>query len=612
MIINRHVCKLGLFLCVCMGTAQGQWSISQSDFEKSPLKDVYKSSPWLVDIIPDDVWKQSNFATPEEMQWFKEARYGMYIHFGLSTYKNRELSWGIAEGKLPDNNPGTFPMEEWTTWPNLLKLERFSKEELADILRKSGMKYVVVVAKHHDGFHFYKTKYSDFNITQTPYQKDFVREVIEACRMANVKVGVYFSQRDWYHPDYEPIDPAIVEKRLSTPPYYQLKPGEKLRSGKKHKRYLEYMFATVRELCTNYGKLDMFNFDAVSWGGMFTADMWEAERLTRMIRELQPGIIINNRASVPGDYDSPEQRIGMYQDSRMWETCMCLCDTWAYSPTRVKTAMEVFKNIQATAIGNGNLLMSWGMKWDGSWDEQQKQSLLGAGVWLKSYGDSIYKTHGGPWLPAEWGGSTYCGDRVYVHVFQTKKPIQLAKIPGMKLSLACVMTGQDGVVFREGDDGYTIDAQQVRELDRPLIVELKASRPVLESDIRKPEASDGSIFENEHNYGKIQYSQTVQPPQKELVFTMKQAQKITGIQIVSSVPQGACISVSLTEDGQTWREYRRGVALQPGKTDITLLSKTSGALTDGIVVRGLKITWDRPVERKTLCHFYGFPASEYK
>ncbi len=519
-----------LFLSLYCITIHAQWTVKQSDLKGSPLEKIYRVSPYLVHVMPDEEWDKSNFASEVDMQWYKEARYGMYIHFGLGTYKNRELSWGMADGVAPDVSKGAYSRSEWTSWPSFLKLEKFSKEELADIIRKSGMKYVVVVAKHHDGFHFYDTQYSDFKVTNTPYGKDFVREVIEACRMANVKVGIYFSQRDWHHPDYEPIDTTTID-RIATAPYFKTKKGKTIKAGEKHAKYIEYMFNTVRELCTNYGKIDMFNFDAAYWNGMFTADMWDAERLTRMIRELQPGIIINNRASLPGDYDSPEQRIGMYQDHRMWETCMCLCDTWAYSPTRVKTPLEIFQHIQSTAVGNGNLLLSWGMKWNGEWDKKQKESLIEVGNPLEVYGESIYGTHGGPWLPSNWGGSTFNKDKVYLHVFQREDIISLPKLSDISIVQSRVLTGQS-VTFTEKENFYEWDCRQISGKDSPLIIELKVSRNLTSKDILREQPVAG-VFADEKTYGKRLCSHPV-TYSRETIIDLKGEKKLKGVQMISS------------------------------------------------------------------------------
>lgn len=591
-----------LLLALTAVTAKAQWTVKESDFKGSPLEQIHRSSPYLVHVMPDEEWNNSNFASKEDMKWYEDARYGMYIHFGLGAYKNRDLSWGMADGVAPDMSVGAYPREEWTSWPQKLTLDKFSKEELTDIFRQSGMKYVVVVAKHHDGFHFYDTGYSDFKVTNTPYGKDFVREVLDAARAAGVKVGVYFSQRDWYHPDYAPLDTSTIV-RIADAPYFKAREGMKVRAGKSHRKYIEYMFNTVRELCTNYGKLDMFNFDASYWNGMFTADMWDAERLTRMIRELQPGIIINNRASLPGDYDSPEQRIGMFQDRRMWETCMSLCDTWAYSPTRVKTPLEVFRNIQSAAVGNGNVLLSWGMKWNGEWDAAQKQSLQGAGKLLADYGQSIYGTHGGPWLPENKGGSTFRGNRIYVHVFDTGSgPMVLPKLKGVDVRYGKTLTGQP-VKYTDMGDHYLLDFQDATTTELPLIIELVASRELTPADIlRIP--STASLFDDEKNYGRLLCVATVKAMQPTEI-DLGANRRLKGLQFISSseAPQGR-ISILLSEDGNDWRTYRT-INLNGRRTEIPVTTYVAGILAEGVTARHIRLQPENDISCELSCRAYG-------
>ena len=291
-----------------------QWSIK----EDHPMA----GKPGLRNqVFSEEEWNRSNFASEEELQWFRDAKYGMFIHFGLSTYKNENLSWGVCDArKLPDRG-GVEKYPDWTRWPEKMALPDFDAQEVARIAKDSGMTYVILIVKHHDGFHLWDTAYSDFKITNTPFGRDFLAEIAEACRAAGLRFGVYYSQRDWYHPDYAPVDPerSIQAKKVVWEP----KPGEENTHGPTHGKYLEYQRNVVRELCTKYGKLDVFWFDACWWGGMFTADMWDSENLTRMIRELQPGII-NNRASIPGDFDTPEGRIGMFQNDRPWENSRCV------------------------------------------------------------------------------------------------------------------------------------------------------------------------------------------------------------------------------------------------------------------------------------------------
>jgi alpha-L-fucosidase len=206
----------------------------------------------------------------------------------------------------------------------------------------------------------------------------------------------------------------------------------------------------VLELCTKYGRIDIWWWDAVSWDGMFTKEMWDSENVTRMIRELQPDIVINNRASLPGDFDTPEGHLGAFQDWRPWESCIPLSDAWCYTGAPAHSFDHVLRLVVGAACGNGNLLLSWGPKWDGSFDDAQTARLNEIGDWLKLNGESIYGTRGGPWKPAAWGGSTRRGRTVYVHLFQ--RPVGdlvLPAIPGRQVLSASMLVSGETVSFKQ-------------------------------------------------------------------------------------------------------------------------------------------------------------------
>lgn len=596
---------LPLVLLFIAGVAQAQWSIPARELPGSNLEQISKTSPYLVQIIPDDEWSRSNFATTEELQWFKEAKYGMFISFGLSTFKNRELSWGMAQRVLPDKvqEKGLFPREVWTSWADSLRLEQFSREELVHLIRESGVKYLVVIAKHHDGFHLWDTQYSDFKSTHSPYQKDFIREVVEACHQAGIKVGIYYSQRDWYHPDYAPVDPEVVDV-IDTPPYFKVKAGEQLRAGKRHQKYIEYQFDVVRELCTNYGKIDMFWFDANYWSGMFTADMWDGERLTRMIRQLQPGILINNRTGVPGDYDTPEQRIGMFQNRRPWESCMTLGGGWSYTKSPVKSPLVIFQKLQSTAIGDGNLLLSWGMKWNGAWDDEQKRSFLGVGHYLKQYGRSIFQTNGGPWLPDLWGGSTFRSDTIYLHVL--KRPeggvIRLPDLNGVTIRESHVLTGQQ-IAFRQTAGGYEVDLQQLERIDSPVILALTADRQLTLSDVVRSKTV-ASLFADEQTYGHLL---TTKKMSREAILQVDllQSKRVKGVRIACGVKEvGTPVVLSFSKDGHKWMADKT-VMLQKQLSEIPVTSYQAGALVEGVEARYMKITLPTPPNETMVYSLYG-------
>ena len=462
-----------LFLIFCiLGilSVHAQWSVLENDTSK-------KVDAWLTQKFTEAEWNASNFADKEDIKWFNDARYGMFIHFGLSTYVGRDLSWGVCyTRKSPDSGHGIIPDSIWKKYPEHFVFSSFNAGKWVETAQKAGMKYMVIVAKHHDGFHMWDTKYSDFKVTNTPFGRDYLKELADACHAKGMKFGIYYSQRDWYHPDYSPVDSTLIDI-INDPPYFKRKPGvNKVIPGPNHNKYIDYQFNVVRELCTNYGKVDIFWFDAAWWGGMFSSDMWQSEKLTSMIRKLQPGIIINNRASIPGDFDTPEQAIGMYQ-KRPWETCMSLCSSWAWSDTPAKSTYALIKILSNTACANGNLLLSWGPKWDGVFDPAQEKRIEEVGEWLKHYGYSIYNTKGGPWYPEKWGGSTYRGKKAFIHITgETGKELSLPSISNNILNIKCLTGGE--VNFTQNNSRLIINLDKTNNNQYSRIIELSFEKEI--------------------------------------------------------------------------------------------------------------------------------------
>lgn len=577
-----------------------QWTIKESQLPGSNLEEIIKTKPYLVQVVPDAEWDGSNYASKEDLQWFKDAKYGMFISFGLSTFVNKELSWGIIGDRvLPDGVSKTplYPREEWTSWADSLRLENFSKEGLVNIIKASGVKYMVVIAKHHDGFHLWDTQYSEFKSTNSPYKKDFIREVVDACHLAGIKVGIYYSQRDWYHPDYHPVDPETAE-RITVPPYFQAKKGKTVKPGKNHQKYIDYQFNVVRELCTNYGKIDIFWFDANYWGGMFTSDMWDGERLTRMIRELQPGILINNRASLPGDFDTPEQRIGMFQNRRPWETCMTLCGGWSYTPTPVKSPLTIFRKLQSTAIGDGNLLLSWGMKWDGSWDEEQKNTFVKVGGYLKKYGCSIYNTQGGPWLPDEWGGTTFKNNKVYVHIIKSPESgnIFLPKLSGFKVVNSEDISGH-ALSVKQVDGGYRIDMRTLAKIESPVVLELTVDKNLTTEDVESSKELSGYTVGKVLSTGKISSG-------KLSLIKLDGIRTIKSLKFDSSYNMKGNIILSFSKDGKTW-EQQTPVTISEKTIIMPVTSYVAGALLDGKNAKYVKVEFSENVTNAISYIVYG-------
>ena len=425
--------------------AVGQWSVLESDSRKREPAHLYQE-------FGREEWDRYEGASRESIRKFRDARYGLFIHYGLSSFKGADLSWSRETRAFPDPGKGTIPDDEYEGFADRFRMERFHAGEWVRIAKRAGMRYIVAVAKHHDGFHMWDTAHSGFKITNSPFGRDYLKELADACHKEGMPFGVYYSQRDWHHPDYQPLDLEFAAPSPK-PPYWKSTRGGARRAGPRHDKYIRYMHETVRELMTGYGKIDFLWWDALWWGGMYRADMWKSAEIEREVRLLQPQILINNRASLPGDFDTPEQRLGMFQDDRPWESCISLGPHWAWSPGEVKSKKEIIRLLVGTASGDGNLLISTGARSDGAFDPEHVQRLEEVGEWLDRYGHTIYGTRGGPWKPGQWGGSTYSGNTAYIHV--TSWPSDGLVLPdlGRAIQSAAIVTSQGSVsVTRSAGD----------------------------------------------------------------------------------------------------------------------------------------------------------------
>lgn len=446
--------------------ATSQWSVLETDSRTREPAHLYQA-------FSREAWERYEGASDESIRKFRDARYGLFIHYGLSSFKGADLSWSRETRAFPDPGEGTIPDEEYEGFADRFRMERFDAADWVGMAKRAGMRYIVAVAKHHDGFHMWDTAHSDFKITNSPFGRDYLKELAEACRRADMPFGVYYSQRDWHHPDYQPLDPAVTEP-IPAPPYWKALRGAPRRAGPRHDSYIRYMHDTVRELMMGYGKIDFLWWDALWWGGMYHADMWNSAEIERDVRRLQPHILINNRASLPGDFDTPEQRLGMFQDDRPWESCISLGPHWAWSPGEVKSKQEIIRLLVGTASGDGNLLISTGARSDGSFDPAHVQRLMEVGDWLDRHGQTIHGTRGGPWKPGEWGGSTHTGNTVYLHV--TSWPINGLVLPKLDRAIrgAALVTGEGSVSVTRGsgDLRFAVPASARDPIDTIIRVDL--------------------------------------------------------------------------------------------------------------------------------------------
>ena len=329
-------------------------------------------------------------ASAKDMQWWRAARFGLFVHWGPVTLKGTEISWSRdAERRgRSGGRPGVVPASEYDALYRQFNPTQFNAVEWVALAKSAGMKYLVFTTKHHDGFCMFDSQLTDYKITSPdcPFGRDVVAELARACHQAGIRLGFYYSPVDWHQPDYR---------------------------TENHARYVQYLHGQVRELCSNYGKVDVIWWDGL--GG--TAQDWDSTNLCRMIHQLQPGIILNDRAGLQGDYDTPERRIGRFDNARPWESCLTMGEQWSWKPDdEIKSAKQSLLNLIRCAGADGNLLYNVGPTPTGQIEPRQAEVLKAMGQWLKRYGKSVYSTRGGPFKPGPWGVSTFNGKTVYVHV----------------------------------------------------------------------------------------------------------------------------------------------------------------------------------------------------
>ena len=358
----------------------------------------------------------------KRVAWYQKARFGMFIHWGLYAIPARG-EWVRSVEEMPE--------EEYMPFFEEFDPVDFDPKKWAKAAKEAGMKYAVMTAKHHDGFCLFDSALTDFKSTNTGAGKDLVREYLEAFRQEGLKVGLYYSLLDWHHPDYphygdqnHPMRNCEAEKNVY----------------RDFDRYLDYMHGQVKELCTNYGKLDIMWFD-FSYGEL-RGEAWRATELINMVRSYQPDIIIDNRLEVSGegfgsiatdnpsvyagDFVSPEQIIppqGLKSESGwdlVWEACITMNDNWGYcaKDKNFKPASTIIKKLVECVSKNGNMLLNVGPDARGIIPDESLHILKEIGVWMKKNGDSVYGCKGGRLPKPENGRITEKENRLYYHVME--------------------------------------------------------------------------------------------------------------------------------------------------------------------------------------------------
>ena len=378
----------------------------------------------------------------DRLKWFRDARFGMFIHWGLYAQLGRH-EWAM--------NLERIPVKEYERLADSWRVGPWPARRWAALAKEAGQRYMVMTTKHHEGFCLFGSELTSYNAVRRGPKRDLVAEYVEAARAEGLKVGFYHSLMDWHHPD---------GARCAT--------DEKARL-----RFIDYIHGQIRELLTNYGKIDVLWYD-VSWP--LNAAGWESEKMNKMVFELQPDIIVNNRNQLPGDFGTPEGHITPETGGRMWEACMTFNDSWGYTPidTSYKSAWTVVGMLRQVAAGGGNLLLNIGPKPDGGVPAPCPRILEQVGEWLGKHGPSIYEATDP--FQSEWlitGAFTRKGNTLYFHC---------NRWPGTELGiggLVCKITdarlmGGPKVRFRQVRDRLVLSGLPQKAPD-PLatVIELK-------------------------------------------------------------------------------------------------------------------------------------------
>jgi alpha-L-fucosidase len=388
----------------------------------------------------------------QRMAWWHQAKFGMFIHWGLYSVIGQH-EWALeVEG---------IPIPQYELLAKNFHPKPNAARDWARLAKAAGQKYMVMTTKHHEGFCHWDTKLTDYCAPKQGPGRDLVREFVEAARAEGLRVGFYYSLMDWHHPDG-----AICKTDLAA-----------------RKRFVEYTHGLIRELLTNYGKIDILWYD-VDWP--LTPAEWESERMNKMVFELQPEIIVNNRNGLEGDFSTPEQEVRAAKNGRPWESCMTLNDSWGFNrfDDAWKTPKTIVANLANCARGGGNYLLNIGPMPDGAIPGASVTVLEAVGKWLDTNGKAIYGTERGDFSWNTNANYTRRGNTLYIlqqfwpghspaaewlSFFQPQAVIALGGLKAKALSAKILKTGEP-IKFTQDEWSLRLTGLPIDPPDHPATV----------------------------------------------------------------------------------------------------------------------------------------------
>ncbi len=335
-------------------------------------------------------------AFANKMQWFKDAKLGIFIHWGIYAVNGIGESWSFHNGQISH--------EDYLKQAKGFTAANYNPEEWAELIKESGAKYSVITSKHHDGFALWNTRYGKLNvIKKSPAKRDVLTPFMEALRKNDLKAGLYFSLIDWSYKDYPGFLRDSSRYKISDNP-------------KRWQKFLNYYQGQLKELATQYNP-DLWWFDG-DWE--HSAEEWEAAKIRKMLLEVNPNTILNSRLQGHGDYATPEIGTPVHRPKApYWELCMTTNDSWGYQPqdTNYKTPQEVMDIFVDCISKGGNLLLDIGPKADGTIPEEQVHILKELGKWNKKHGEAVYSTLAGIPYDYYYGPTALSKDSTTLYVY---------------------------------------------------------------------------------------------------------------------------------------------------------------------------------------------------
>lgn len=349
----------------------------------------------------------------KRMQWFADAKLGIFVHYGIYSVNGIDESWSFYNGKI-----------SYANYMKQLKgftAKHYDAQKWADLFAESGAKYAVLTSKHHDGVALWDTKVGDLSVVKkTPVKRDLVDPFCKAIREKGMKVGMYYSLIDWSHPDY----PNFLKEQKR----YENDPA-------RWNKFLTFMNGQLDELGSHFNP-DLWWFDG-DWE--FSADQWKAKDIRQKLFGYNPNVIINSRLQGYGDYETPENGVPLEKPKNpYWELCLTMNDAWGYQPTdkNYKTPNQVIRIFADCISKGGNVLLDVGPKEDGTIADEQVAILKELGRWTNKHQEAIYGTQAG--IPREWysGPSTLSKDGKKLYLFIEHKPNGPIAVMGLKNKVA--------------------------------------------------------------------------------------------------------------------------------------------------------------------------------